>query len=98
MVNKYEVLELIESRTKEGKSASCRTLAAESGLSLEASCSHLKRLWRERLIRTDDVPARRRPSLGPGESIRDLGFKLAARGRQWLRWDRGRIADDEWRW
>jgi predicted ArsR family transcriptional regulator len=83
---KREVLELVATRSKEGRSSSFRTLARKLGLSDDAACSHLKRLWREGLIRSDEVPSRRRLSLDPGESIRELRFELSGRGRARLEW------------
>jgi predicted ArsR family transcriptional regulator len=86
MTEKRMVLELISARSKDGKASSFRALAVELGLSEEAACSHLKRLWREGLIRSDEVPPRRRLSLEPGESIRELRFQLSRRGRARLDW------------
>lgn len=86
MTGKREVLELIAARSKEGKSSSFRTLARELGVSEDAACSHLKRLWCVGLIKSDEVPSRRRLSLDPGESIRELRFELSGRGRARLDW------------
>jgi hypothetical protein len=96
MVEKQEILEFVAARTGEGRSTSFRTLVDEFDLSPEAACSHLKRLWRERLIRSAEVPTRRRLSLGPGESIRDLTFDVSRRGRERIAWYAARDADDGW--
>ena len=85
-VKKREVLSLISKRTKEGKLTSFRTLVRDLELSPDAACSHLKRLWRERLIRSEEYPPRWGTGLGPGESVRELHFKLARRGREKLDW------------
>lgn len=86
MIEKREVLRFVAARSKEGKSSSFQSLVQEFGISSEAACSHLKRLWREGLVKSDEVPPRRRLSLGPGESIRDLRFTLSRRGRARLEW------------
>ena len=57
IVRKRQVLELIAERTKDGKETSFRTLVSELWLPPEAACSHLKRLWRERLIKNADWPS-----------------------------------------
>lgn len=88
MTRQRNVLALIQARGLEGRSTSYRTLVRLLDLSPESACGHLKRLWREGLIRTSEQPPRRRPALGPGESIRDLAFQIARRGRQRLEWYR----------
>jgi hypothetical protein len=100
MTGKREVLELISTRSKDGKASSFRTLVGELGLSEDAACSHLKRLWREGLIRSDEVPPRRRLSLEPGESIRELRFQLSRRGRARLDWYAHRDEEEAegWPW
>jgi len=86
IVTKREVLELIGKRTQEDKDTSFQTLVSEFWLSPEAARSHLKRLWRDRLVRSTGYPATYRQGLGPGESIRELEFRLSRRGRERLRW------------
>jgi predicted transcriptional regulator len=96
MVTQEEVLRVIAERTREGHSTSYRTLARELDLSEEAVCEHLKRLWRERLIRSTMRPARYKFRLEPGESIRDLVFDLAGRGKERLRWYKERDEEGGW--
>jgi len=96
MVKQEEVLRMIARRTKEGHSTSYRTLARELDLSEEAACEHLKRLWRERLIRTTMRPPRYKFRLERGESIRDLRFDLASRGRERLKWYEKRDDEEGW--
>jgi hypothetical protein len=89
MVTQRDVLTFIAKRAGEGYAVTAPNLAAEFwlALSLEAACGHLKRLWRERLIETTGArPARYRFRLEPGEPLLPLRFKLAARGRERLRW------------
>ena len=86
MTQQREVLELIAARMRDGMATSFLTLAGEFDMSPESACGHLKRLWREGLIRSTEIPPRRRLSLGPGESIRDLRFKLGRRGQRRLDW------------
>src|SRR2546426_10291079 len=96
-VRRRQVLEVIEARTREGKESSYRTLVDELWLTPDAAVSHLKRLWAERFIRSTSYPFRFSDQLGPGESIRDLSFTLARRGRERLRWyrERDRMEDEE---
>ena len=103
MVEQREILELIAERTRNAKDTSFRTLVRECDLSPESACGHLKRLWREGLIRTTEFPVRRRLSLGPGESIRNLQFIVSKRGRARLLWykERDRKEQEEeagWPW
>ena len=95
MTEQRKILELIHGRTRENRETSFRTLVREFDLSPEAACGHLKRLWREGLIRSAEVPPRRSRSLGPGESIRDLRFHLARRGKARLSWYERRDRDEE---
>jgi len=97
LVRKRAVLELIEERTRDGEETSVPSLVSELGLSTNAAASHLKRLWAERYIKSTAYPSRFSEQLGPGESVRDLGFTLARRGRERLRWyrERDRKEDDE---
>ena len=96
MVTQEEVLKVIAERTREGLSTSYRILSKELDLSEEAACEHLKRLWRERLIRSTIRPPRYKFRLEPGESIRDLRFDLAARGKERLRWYKERDEEANW--
>jgi DNA-binding MarR family transcriptional regulator len=97
MTEQREVLELILARTREGRETSFRSLVREFELSPEAACGHLKRLWREGLIRSTEVPPRRRRTLSPGESIREMRFELARRGRRRLDWYKRKDAEqDDW--
>ena len=80
MVTKREVLELIADRSRDGKETSFRTLVWELDLSEEAACSHLRRLWRERLIRSPGRAFLYRPQLETGESLRELSFRIRQRG------------------
>jgi DNA-binding transcriptional ArsR family regulator len=94
IVEQRSVLKLIAERTRAGKLTSYRSLVRELGLSPEAACGHLKRLWRERLIESSDRAERFRYRLEPGEGIRDLRFELADRGRERLRWYREKENDE----
>jgi hypothetical protein len=98
MTKQREILQLIADRSRDGKDTSFQTLVDEFLLSPESACGHLKRTWREGLICSSEVPPRRRPSLSPGESIRDLRFELARRGRRRLKWyaDKDAERDEEW--
>src|SRR5215831_73275 len=87
-VRKREVLELIAERTRNGRETSYRTLVNELGLSPDAAASHLKRLWTQGFIKNTTDTGRASERLGPGESIRDLRFILARRGRERLTWYR----------
>jgi hypothetical protein len=98
IVEQRSVLKLMAERTRAGKLTSYRSLVRELGLSPDAACGHLKRLWRERLIESCDRPERFRYRLEPGESIRDLRFELSARGSQRLRWYRKRDERDGGDW
>jgi DNA-binding IclR family transcriptional regulator len=81
-----EILELIAARAHEGRTTSFRTLARELDLSEESACEYLKRLWRERLINSSDRPPRFAFRLGPGESLRELRFRIHKRGLARLQW------------
>ena len=87
MVTKRKVLELIADRSRDGENTSFRDLVWELDLSEEAACSHLRRLWRERLIRSPGRPLGYRFQLEPGESVRELSFEIRQRGRERIeRW------------
>src|SRR5262249_34344544 len=98
MTKQREVLQLIADRTRDGAETSFRTLVREFDLSSESACGHLKRLLREGLIRSAEIPPRRRLSLEQGESIRDISFKLARRGRRRLEWyaEQDEQRDESW--
>lgn len=99
MDRRREVLGLIAERTKEGRSASFRTLVRILDLSEESACDCLKRLWRERLIEAvAPRPPRFQFRLRPGESLRDIRFTLTRRGRERLRWWREREKRKSWPW
>jgi len=87
MIRKREILELIAERTKEGRQTSFRSLLREFGISEEAACGHMKRLWNERLI---ECTAFRSSGYGfrlqRRESIRELSFRVTRRGRERLEW------------
>lgn len=102
MVTKREVLELVAARTREGKATSYRSLIWPLGLSEDAACDHLKRLWQQRLIECTsarDLASEFRPE--PHESVRELAFQLSSRGRARLRWWRERDKKQQeggWLW
>ena len=97
MVTQLKVLKFIAAETEDGRSTSFQDLAKEFWLSPEAACDHLKRLWRERLIETVSFrPKRFHSRLQPGESLRGLRFRLAARGQERLRWYRRKEKDGRW--
>jgi hypothetical protein len=77
---KREVLELIGERAPEGERTSFRTLVAELLISPDAACSHLRRLWRERLIQSTDYPSSYRRAAVLGPSVRELEFRITRRG------------------
>lgn len=101
MVTKREALELVAERTREGKSTSYRSLVWSLDLSEDAACDHLRRLWQQRLI---ECTTERSPGfefqLEPHESVRELRFQLASRGRARLRWWRREEKKQEegWLW
>ena len=99
-VKKQEVLEFIEERTREKMDTSSPTLERAFWLTPSAACSHLKRLWRERLIRSTEYPWSYRQGLGPGESIRDHSFRISRRGLERLkRWkEKKKEKDRKDRW
>src|SRR5262249_41521107 len=57
MTTKRKVLELIGERSAAGEATSFRTLVCELLISSDAACSHLRRLWRARLIKSTDYPS-----------------------------------------
>lgn len=97
MVRQEDVLRLIHKRTvKEGRSTSYRSLVKEFGLPEGAACDHLKRAWRERLILSTMRPPRYKYRLEPGESIRDLRFRISSRGKERIRWYDQRDEEEGW--
>lgn len=87
LIRQRQVLEAIAERTSRRKASSFRDLVRELDLTEPAACDHLKRLWRERLIKAYGYrPARFHFRLEPGESLRELRFRLSLRGRKRLRW------------
>jgi hypothetical protein len=87
VTEKRDVLEFIAERSAEGRSTTSEKIAEQFDLHPLSACDHLKRLWRERLIRaTPSRPARYHFRLLPSESIEELHFRLARRGRERLDW------------
>ncbi len=84
LTNKREVLELIELRTKEKKETTYREVEAELGLSADAACSHLKRLWQARLIKSTEHPGEYREARELRVAVRDTRFRVTRRGIQRL--------------
>ena len=95
IVRRRAVLELIEERTRDGEETSYLNLVSELEISPDAAASHLKRLWAERFIKSTSYPSRFQEQRGPGESVRDLCFTLARRGRERLKWYRERDRERE---
>lgn len=86
IVTRREILKLIAARTRSGQTTSFRTLVWKLDLSKESACEYLKRLWRERLLRSLDRATGFGFRLGPGESLRELHFKIHKRGLMRLEW------------
>ena len=86
---KREVLELIGERAREGKRTAFHTLVDELLISPDAACSHLRRLWRERLVKSADYPSSYRRAALFSPSIRELEFRITRRGKARL---------DRWNW
>jgi hypothetical protein len=87
MVSQQDVLAFIKKQTERGHGTAVPQVRDEFSVSGESAAGHLRRLWRERLIETvAPRPSRFRFRLEPGEQIRDLRFRLTARGQQRLRW------------
>ncbi len=99
MVTQRKVLRFIAQQTRQGRSISFKDLVESFDLSPEAACDHLKRLWRERLIEAVTYrPSRFRFRLRPGETLRGLEFRLAARGQARLQWYSKRDNRAGWPW
>ncbi|MFQ5684896.1 MAG: hypothetical protein ACE5HC_16710 [Candidatus Binatia bacterium] len=99
MVTQHKVLRFIAEETRQGHSISFKDLVERFDLSPEAACDHLKRLWRERLIEAvTHRPDRFHFRLRPGETIKDLRFRLAPRGQDRLEWYSEREKRMGWPW
>ncbi len=96
LTNKRDVLELIELRTQEKKETAYREVEAELSLSADAACSHLKRLWQARLIKSTEHPGEYREARKLGQSVRDTRFRVTRRGIQRLEHWRRLDGKDEW--
>ncbi len=81
-----KILELIAGRSRERRTTSFRTLVRELSVSEESACEYLKRLWRERLLKSPDRRAGFNFRLEAGESLRDLRFTIHKRGLMRLKW------------
>ncbi len=94
--SKREVLKLIGERTRDKQATSYRTLTKDLWVSADAACSHLKRLWRERLIKSTEYPSDYREAAGLRPSIRELEFRITRRGVERL--DRWKELEQEKGW
>ena len=95
MVEQREILEFIGKQTLHHRVTSFEDITERFDLHPVAACDHLKRLWRERLIESAiPRPPRFRCRLLPGESIRDLSFRLGSRGNKRLEWYRSQEPRD----
>ncbi len=97
MVTQKKVLKFVATQGGNRQPVSYRELVEEFGLSPEAACGHLERLWRARLI--EALTPRRtrfRFRLEPGENVRELRFRLAGRGQARLRWYRHKEDKEGW--
>jgi hypothetical protein len=98
MVTQEDVLQFIAAQATDGRAVGFERLTEQFGLSTEAACDHLQRLWRDRLIAAvESRPPRFQYRVVPGEKIRQLSFRIAPRGRERLKWYR-RQAERESRW
>jgi hypothetical protein len=93
---KREVLALIGERSLERKPTSYRTLAREFLISSDAACAHLKRLWRERLIRSTEFPSNYSDLSRERPSIRELQFLISRRGVYRLAAWKRREKSEDW--
>ena len=80
------ILQLFARKDKEQRPVTFLDVARELGITDQAAVSALERLWQHRLI-TPTTPRRFqwRQAL-PGTQVRDLAFRLTARGRERLEW------------
>ena len=95
-VSKRDVLTLIGERSGERKVTSYRTLTSSFFLSAEAACSHLKRLWQERLIKSTGDPACFNQAVESHPSIRELDFRITRRGVERLEHWEALEEEGEW--
>lgn len=87
MLTQRKVLRFIAELPRQGHSISFKDLVQRFDLSPEGACGHLKRLWRERLIEAVTYrPSRFQFRLRPGETLRELRFRLTGRGEARLEW------------
>ncbi len=99
MVTQRKVLRFIAEGARQGHSISFKDLVEAFDLSPQAASDHLKRLWRDLLIEAvTDRPARFHFRLRPGETLRDLRFRLAPRGQDRLEWYSEREKRMGWPW
>lgn len=81
------VLQLFAHRREERRAIAFEDIARELDVTDQAAVDTLARLWRQRLI-APLAPRRHgyswRPE--PGERVRDLRFRLTARGQERLGW------------
>ena len=92
MVKRADVLRFLSKELERGHSVSHRELAEAFGLSPEAACGHLARLWRNRLVIGISAGRKRfQFRLERGESIIHFHFCLAPRGWDRLRWYQGYV-------
>jgi hypothetical protein len=87
ITKKRVVLGLIAERSSAKRPTSYRALMRELLISADAACSHLVRLWRERLIASSELPATYLEAKKERRSIRELSFRVSRRGLERLaRW------------
>lgn len=94
--SKRDVLKVVGERTREKMETTFRTLENELWLSADAATSHLKRLWRERLIKSEEFPSDFVEAMKLGQSIRDLRFRISRRGLERLKHWRELEEKDGW--
>ena len=90
------MLELIGERSGEEETTDVGTLVSELLISPDAACSHLRRLWRERLIKNVDWPSSYRRAAALRLSIREVEFRITRRGIERL--ERWKEQDDQRGW
>ena len=93
---KREVLALIGERSRERRPTSYRTLTREFVIFADGACAHLKRLWRERLIRSTEFPSNYSDFPREKPSIRELEFIISRRGVERLDAWKGREKGEDW--
>jgi hypothetical protein len=82
-----DILQFFAQQAREQRLVTFQDVARELGITEQAAVSTLERLWRNRFI----IPQLFRPHgfkwrPKPGERIRDLPFRVTARGEERLRW------------